>query len=165
MMRSVIIATCALLAASALMPACAPRPFAAVPAARDALEAREATFLAALAARDADAVAAHFADDGMLHIANMPPVRGRAAIRQFHVNVFRFMTSSAAVPETLRVSAVGDLGYSAGRVANVFAGEQGPMEYAGKYLIAWEQRGGQWLAAVYSISSNQPEAGALPRSR
>jgi hypothetical protein len=87
MVRNTSPAVVSLLAVSTLLAACAPRPFATVPTAASALEVREAAFLGALAARDADAVAVHFTDDGVLHIANMPPVRGRPAIRQFYANV------------------------------------------------------------------------------
>jgi ketosteroid isomerase-like protein len=126
-------------------------------AARMSLHAQEAAFLAALAQRDLDRTASFFADDAVLHVANMPPLQGRAAVHRFYGNVFQFMQTSAPASELVRVAASGDLGYSMGRVTNVFAGEGGPVEYAGKYLLVWERHGSEWRIATYSISSNQPE--------
>jgi ketosteroid isomerase-like protein len=151
--RLLLLATAAALAA-----ACTPRPFPGAPAARADLQEREATFLAALAAKNPEQAAAHFADDAVLHVANMPPVQGRNAIREFYANIFRFLDSSVSASEVVRTSSSGDMGYSLGRVTNVFASEHGRMEYAGKYILVWERRGEQWLIATYSISNNQPEA-------
>jgi ketosteroid isomerase-like protein len=144
--------------AAILTAACSPRPFDAGPAPRLELQAREASFLAALAAKDVERTVGHFAEDAVLHVANMPPVRGRSAIRQFYGNVFRFLDSSAPVSEMIRASSVGDMGYSMGRVTNTFTGQDGPVEYAGKYLLVWERRGEEWLIATYSISNDQAEA-------
>jgi uncharacterized protein (TIGR02246 family) len=138
--------------------ACAHRPPVTAAGERAALEARQADFLAALAARDAERTAAHFADDGTLHVAGMPPVHGRAAIHRFYGNVFRFMRASAATPELLRMSLGADMAYGTGRVTNVFDGAEGPVEHAGKFLLVWERRGGEWAIAVYGISSDRPDA-------
>jgi ketosteroid isomerase-like protein len=123
------------------------------------LEERQASFFAALAARDVAATAAHFSDDAVLQVAGMPAVRGRDAIRGFYGSVFRFLSESTARPEALRVSAGGDVGYGLGSVVNVFAGEEGPLEFGGKYLLVWERRQGSWVITAYSVSSDQPERG------
>lgn len=143
--------------AAILTAACTPRPFAGGPEPRAELQAREASFLAALAAKDVDQTVDHFAEDAVLHVANMAPVRGRPAIRQFYGNVFRFLDASAPVSEMVRTSSVGDMGYSMGRVTNTFTGQEGPVEFAGKYLLVWERRGDEWLIATYSISNDQAE--------
>jgi ketosteroid isomerase-like protein len=148
----------------ALTAACAQRPaFGALE--QERLQQREAAFLTALGARELERAMAHFADDAVLHVASMPPVRGRDAIQGFYENVFRFMTASAATPEVARMSSGGDMAYTMGRVTNVFQGDQGPVEYAGKYLLVWELRAGDWRIVVYSISSNQPDAARSPGSR
>lgn len=140
--------------AIAAIAACGPRP---VDSESERLAAREASFLEALSARDADAVASHFAEDAWLHVANMPARQGADAIHQFYGNVFRFLSASAPVTETVRISSSGDMAYSIGRVANTFEGPQGRMEYAGKYLLVWEKRDGEWRIAVYSLSNDQPD--------
>jgi uncharacterized protein (TIGR02246 family) len=142
-----------------LSSACAHAPAGTAAAERDRLEQRQSSFLAALAARDAERTSAHFAADAVLHVAGMPPVQGRDAIRAFYGNVFRFIAASRATPELLQVSASADLAYTTGSVVNTFQAEQGPVEFAGKYLLVWEQRARDWVIVVYSLSSNQPDAG------
>ena len=124
---------------------------------REQLELRHDAFLAALTARDLDSTTAHFADDAVLHIANMPPVHGRSAIGQFYGNIFRFMAASEPTPETVSISSGADMAWTTGRVANTFESEEGPVHYAGKYLLVWEKREGDWAIVVYSISNNASE--------
>lgn len=138
--------------------ACAHSPSPTATGEQEALQQRERDFLAALGARDLERTTAYFAEDAALHVANMPPLQGRSAIAQFYGNVFRFLRVSEAVPERLHVSSSTDLAYSAGRVTNVFEGAEGRAEYAGKYLLVWEKRAGEWTIVFYSISSNQAEA-------
>jgi hypothetical protein len=47
---------------------------------------------------------------------------------------------------------------ASGGVANAFRGPQGPIEYAGKYLLVWRKLADDWVIVLYGISSNQPEA-------
>jgi ketosteroid isomerase-like protein len=133
---------------------CAHRPSPSADREREALRQRERGFLAALGAGDLERTTAYFAQDAMLHVANMPSLRGRPAIVQFYGNLFRFLRTSEAMPETMHVSASGDLAYTSGRVSNVFRGEQGTSEFAGKYLLIWEKRAGEWEVVVYSISDD-----------
>jgi uncharacterized protein (TIGR02246 family) len=137
-----------------LLLSCAPASPEPADAPLETLEAREASFLDALSARDADEVAAHFAPDGVLHVANMPEVRGREAVRELYGNIFRFMVASDPSPQAVRVSETGDMGYTMGRVVNAFRSGDGTMEYQGKYLIVWERREGDWFVAVYAVSSD-----------
>lgn len=153
-LRAVGIAALAVVLATA----CAHRPAIVVEVEREGLQQRQSSFLSALSAKDVEQTTAHFAEDAVIHVANMPPLQGRSAIRQFYGNVFRFLSASAATSEMMRVSSRADMAYSVGRVTNVFEGEQGPAEYTGKYLLVWEKREGEWLIAIYSISNNRPEA-------
>jgi ketosteroid isomerase-like protein len=139
--------------------ACAHRPATSIDAEQDRVEQRQTAFLAALAARDADGVAVHFAPDAVLHVANMPAIHGREAIGTFYGNVFRFMAASQATPETPRVAANGDMAWSAGRVVNAFQSPQGTTEFTGKYLLVWERREAEWQIVVYAVS-NDADAGS-----
>lgn len=138
--------------------ACAHRSSPTTEGEHEALQQREREFLAALGTRDLEQTTAYFAEDAVLHVANMPPVQGRSAIGQFYGNVFRFLRASQATPERLHVSSSADLAYSVGRVSNLFEGEQGKTEYAGKYLLVWEKRTGEWAIVLYSLSNNRAEA-------
>jgi|GEM_PF-1944633 len=122
----------------------------------DRLQLRQSSFQAAMSARDADRVASHFAESALVHIADQPALRGRSAIHQFYETVFRFLEASEAEAEITRVSASADMAYSAGRVNNRFRGQNGGVEYAGKYLLVWEKHGDEWWIAAYTISSDQP---------
>jgi ketosteroid isomerase-like protein len=149
-----------LLAAAVLLGACtAHRPASPDAGGRDELERRHAGFLWATDARNADGIAGYFAEDAVLHVAGMPPVRGRADIVRFHANVFRFLAASTTVPEVLRMSDSADMAYGAGRVQNAFDGPDGLVEYEGKYAAVWERRDGEWYLALYAVSSDAPESG------
>jgi ketosteroid isomerase-like protein len=122
-----------------------------------ALEDRQAAFLAALASLDADRVGALFEDDAVLHVANMPAITGGEAIREFYRNVFGFMAATEATTEILRGSEADDIGYASGSTANEFRGPDGPVRYAGKFLVVWRKVGEEWRVAAYAISSDAPE--------
>jgi uncharacterized protein (TIGR02246 family) len=121
------------------------------------LEPRQAGFLEALGDRDADRLATFFSEDGVLHVANMPPVHGRHAIHRFYQNVFRFLQETRATLEATRMAAAGDMAFTTGRVVNVFAGQDGPTEFTGKLLLVWERREGLWLVAAYALSSDHAD--------
>jgi uncharacterized protein (TIGR02246 family) len=136
---------------------CVPPPASAQDDSREALDRKQAQLFAALEARDAERTAALFADTATLHVANMPPIHGRDAIRKFYGNMFGFLSASTAVPETTHVSSGGDMAYSIGRVTNQFRGPEGPVEYEGKYALVWVKAGNDWMIELYSVSSNQAD--------
>jgi ketosteroid isomerase-like protein len=123
---------------------------------RAALDAREAEFFAAMAARDADRVADLFAHDAALHVANMPQVEGQSAVRAFYGNLFGFLTGSTATPGATHVAASGDMAYGTGSTTNEFRGPDGAVTYTGKYVLVWRREAGDWRVALYAISSDQP---------
>lgn len=122
----------------------------------ESLEHRQAHFHAAVAAGDADGLAAFFLPDAVVHVANIPAIRGREAIHRFYENMFRFLAGSQAAPETIHVAQAGDLGYSAGSVSNAFRGAEGLVEYDGKYALIWKRSAGEWMIVLYAVSSDQP---------
>lgn len=143
--------------AVALAGGCAHRTSAFPESDPASLRQRQSDFLEALTAKDPDQVAAHFAEDAVIHIANLPPIHGREAIRQLYRNIFRFLRASTYTPEVLRLSGSGDMAYSAGGVTTAFDGEQGLVEFPGKYLLIWEKRAGTWSIVAYSISNNHSD--------
>jgi ketosteroid isomerase-like protein len=146
------------LVAVVLSMACAAPPAGTDPVERDRLDQRQREFFAAMAAKDADTVAELFSEAAVLHIANMPPIEGRPAIRRFYGNMFGFLSASTATPETLHVSAGGDLAYGVGSTSNEFRGPEGVVEYTGKYFLVWRKLAGDWMIVLYGVSSNQPAA-------
>jgi ketosteroid isomerase-like protein len=115
---------------------------------------RQAEYFAAMAARDADRIAAMFAEGAALHVANMPPVEGREAIHRFYARMFGFLSEANATPETLVISAGGDMAYGTGTTFNEFRRPEGPVSYTGKYALIWEKLGDTWLVVIYAVSSD-----------
>jgi ketosteroid isomerase-like protein len=152
-------ATLIALVTALLAAACAHGPPVSLDVERHELTQRQNEFFGAMAARDADRMARLFADDALLHVANMPPVEGRDAVRRFYANMFGFLSASTATPEALHISAGGDMAYGVGSASNEFRGPQGPAVYAGKYLLVWRKVADEWLVALYGVSSNQPDPG------
>ncbi len=119
-----------------------------------ALHARQSEFLGALEARDAARVSEFFTDDAVLHVAGMPAIQGRRAIRSFYDNVFRFLASSEATAGEIRLSAAGDLAYVTGESRNRFQSPGGAQEFQGKFVMVWERRAGEWQVAMYALSND-----------
>jgi uncharacterized protein (TIGR02246 family) len=152
----------AIAALTLLAAACAHHRPALSEAGRDSLELRQQAFVTALVTRDADALAGVFAEDGVLHVAGMPAVEGRPAIRDFYRKMFDFLAGSAIVMDQAHVSSGGDMAYAIGQASNEFRGSQGPVAYAGKFSLVWRREAGQWVIALYSVSSDQPDPGRAP---
>lgn len=153
------IRSAALALAVAALAGCAHSGAGGAQASGGALEARQASFLAAMGERGTERLVTHFAEDAVLHVANMPEIRGRAAIRQFYANVFRFLASTTATVDSVRLAPGGDMAFSTGRVTNVFGAGERRTEFAGKFLLVWERRGGEWMVAVYAVSSDAADPG------
>lgn len=100
----VFLRTLGIIALAVSAASCAHRPAVQADEDGEALQQRERDFLAAMQVKDLERTAAYFAESAVLHVANMALVEGRAAIRQFYGNVFRFLNSSASTPEALRVA-------------------------------------------------------------
>jgi ketosteroid isomerase-like protein len=131
-----------------------PDPAGLPPGAAARLEQRQASLLAALASREAERVVPFFAEDARLHVAGMPEVIGRDAIRNFYANVFRFLSASEMTAGEPRMSSGGDMAHVSGSTRNRFASPGGEREFEGKFLLVWERRGEEWMVAVYAISND-----------
>lgn len=117
-------------------------------------------FFQAMADRSHEEVAAWFAEDGVVHVAGMPEIRGRGAIEGFYGNLFRFLESSAGVPDEWRVSDDGTMAFVTGSTLNAFRGAEGLVEYQGKFVMVWIREAGEWRLGAYSVSSDQGNGGA-----
>jgi uncharacterized protein (TIGR02246 family) len=121
------------------------------------LEAAQAAFVAAMEARDAEALAALFAHDGVVQVAGMPEFRGRDAIAGLYRNLFGFLVESLPEPEPLVRAGEGGLAYGTGRVTNIFQGPDGTERHQGKFVIVWAQTPEGWRIAAYAVSSDGQE--------
>lgn len=120
------------------------------------LKRRHAEFFAALASRDLDRMIDVFANEAVLHVADMPAVRGREAIRQFYARLFGFLVASEATSDGVRVAAGQDMAYDLGRTRNVFKRGPEEVEYTGKYVTVWAKADGVWRIAAYAITGDAP---------
>jgi uncharacterized protein (TIGR02246 family) len=106
---------------------------------RDAVDAGNYFFLKGFAARDAQAIADLYTEDGRVVAPGAPPAVGRAAIAAFWAATMR--DTQAVRLETLSVEAAGDLALEEG-VARLVANDGS--ESTARYLVVWKREGRRW---------------------
>jgi ketosteroid isomerase-like protein len=96
-----------------------------------------------------------YATDALVMRPNIPPVRGRSAIREFLVGALEAGLGDVEM-EAVRVEVLGDVAYQAGRckmLVPVVVGKR--REERGKYVIVFaKETSGQWKAVVDCWSSD-----------
>jgi ketosteroid isomerase-like protein len=118
-----------------------PAPAPDLAAAEQAIRAKDATWLAAAASRDAAGAAAIFADDGMAFRDMAEPLTGPAAY-QAHEAVSSWTTRSIVV------AASGDLAVQTGTYTETGAGPKGDKENRGNFVTVWKKVGDDWKVAA-----------------
>jgi len=121
-----------------------------------ALEQKFEALQQAMLDKDHERLSELFAYDGMLHIANMPPVEGRPAIGGFFSRLFFFLESTRYTHEYTAIATGNDIAWMTGSVVNTFAGDRESSSYDGKFLMIWENSDDGWQIALYSVSNNAP---------
>jgi uncharacterized protein (TIGR02246 family) len=121
------------------------------------IRAADSSFMAAANAGNVDAVVAVYASDAVLLPPNLPPQRGRTAIRTFWGGLLKAYTLKFEVGSDT-VEGRGDLAYNVGhyRLTAVpkDSGKPG-MADEGKFVeILKQQPDGSWKYAVYMYNSN-----------
>ncbi|RUO19126.1 hypothetical protein CWE06_08795 [Aliidiomarina haloalkalitolerans] len=124
--------------------------------AESTLEEQFEALQSAMLDKDHQRLSELFAYDGILHIANMPPVEGRPAIGGFFSRLFFFLESTRYTHEYTSIAAGNDVAWMTGRVVNTFAGDRESTSYDGKFLMIWENGDDGWQIALYSVSNNAP---------
>ena len=96
-----------------------------------------------------------YAADAMVLRANVPPVRGAAAIREFFFGALEAGLGEVEL-EPLRVELMGEVAYEAGRCKMLVPVAMGKRrEERGKYMIIFNrQAGGEWKAVADTWSSD-----------
>lgn len=118
----------------------------------------DAAWSQALKDKDLDKIISNYAEDASLLPPDEPIVRGQGNIRAWFAK--RIATpgySATFAPTSIVVAKSGDIAYELGTFhVTVENGIGKPVEYSGKHLVTWENRGGHWKVTAESINRNSP---------
>jgi ketosteroid isomerase-like protein len=112
----------------------------------------------ALQHKDLEKVMSNYAEDASFLPPDEPIVRGQGNIREwFTKHVATPGYSATFSPTTIVVAKSGDIAYELGTFRVKIDDESGKrVEYSGKHLVTWENRGGQWKVTAESINRDAP---------
>ena len=148
------------------MTACNQTPAPAVPDTHDAdvkaISDNEAQWNSDWAAKDEGKIATHYADDAVLIVSGMDPVKGKEAIRASN----RQMLDDKAMSLTFHASRVevsksGELGYTEGtyKLTVTDPTTHKPVDDHGSYVTTYrKQADGSWKAVIDIAASAIPSA-------
>jgi len=113
-------------------------------------------FFAASRAKDANAMAAVYADDAISMPPNSPLLVGKAAIRSYNVEVLKIPQFSMTGESTsIGFSDDGTMAYDTGKYAATFADPKGKLvKDEGKYLGVLKKIDGKWRIVADAFNSN-----------
>ena len=125
------------------------------PPVREAIEEANEAFMAAIAAKDAAALAQMYTENALLMPPNGDFVEGRAAIEAFWVAFFQLGIDSAV----LEIREVDALGNTAVEVSNfeLYLADGTLADY-GKYMVEWKRVKGEWYLHWDIFNSSAPPA-------
>ena len=141
--------------------------------AKQAIDAADANWARLTAAGHADSLAELYHVNGVMFPPNMPPVRGREAVRAFMTT----MNSMSSRPATLRVWAEsvwasGPHALELGRwhfawPAAAKRPPGAPAADSGKYIVRWVNENGRWLMAqdIWNSDVAMPMTPASPSTK
>jgi uncharacterized protein (TIGR02246 family) len=132
-----------------------PKPVDYVHEIREAESAR----LKAAAAKDLEALAAFYADDGSILSPNMPILSGKQTIKDgLKPMLSDPQFSLVLMPTRVEVSKSGDLAFTQGPYKFTFSDIRGnKFEDEGKYLTVWrKQPDGTWKIVEVTMNSDLP---------
>ena len=163
-MRRYVAGSLILGVAAVLLGSCASapqKPTVDVAAVKAAVADINQKYMAAVAARDTDAVAGLYSDDARTLAPNAPRADGRAAIRALWVEFLStpglnltFSSSDVTVSES------GDLAIDVGSYQMTMTTPKGlPIHDVGKYVTVFKKVGDEWKISVDTFNSDQPIAG------
>jgi uncharacterized protein (TIGR02246 family) len=138
-------------AASHPAPATTPEPDASIVNAA-------ATYLRAVLAGDATAVAALYREDAIEMPPCRPALRGRSAIEQYYRELFRSPVKITAFTFTHHEAhRFGDVGYTIGTYQQTLSGTPaGSIDDTGKYMVILKRSDRIWKAAYVMYNSDRP---------
>ena len=127
-----------------------PPPAPDLAAAEQAIRAKDATWLAAVAARDAAGEAAMFADDGIAYREMAEPIAGPAGFQAYATKFYADNPKSVSswTTRSVMVAPSGDLAVQTGAYHETGAGPRGDKENRGNFVTVWKKVGDDWKVAI-----------------
>lgn len=117
----------------------------------------DAKWVAAVAAKDVDAIARIYTVDGMFLAPNAPLVEGREGIAEAWAGLLGLPGISFTFePTRIEVSASADLASDVGTYSLAFDADGGRVEDQGKYVLVWKKVNGAWKVLADIFNSNLP---------
>lgn len=117
----------------------------------------DAKWVAAVAAKDVDAIARIYTVDGMFLAPNAPLVEGRKGIAEAWAGLLGLPGISFTFePTRIEVSASADLASDVGTYSLAFDADGGRVEDQGKYVLVWKKVNGAWKVLADIFNSNLP---------
>lgn len=117
----------------------------------------DAQWVEAIKAKDAQACAAFYADDGRIMPQNAPAAQGAEAIAEVWKGFFQLKEFALTFePTRISVAQAGDVAYDIGTYSLAFDSEQGPVRDRGKYVVVWRKVRGNWKVAADIFNSDGP---------
>ncbi len=114
-------------------------------------------WVAAVARKDAAAVAAFYAPDGSVLPPNGPEARGTQAVAEFWSGLLALRNVQLTfAPTQVVVAQSGDIAYDIGTYALSFTTDKGPVKDSGKYVVVWKKVNEHWKVAADIFNSNAP---------
>jgi len=123
---------------------------------REQIRAAAGRIFAAVAAGDADALLAEYADDAILMGGGSPMIRGKAAITTTIEELLGAVTFEDVQNDIVDITVSGDLGIETGTYAwTTVPPGGGPMPDQGKYVHVWMRSAdGSWKVVRYVVNSD-----------
>ncbi|HUS25114.1 MAG TPA: nuclear transport factor 2 family protein [Candidatus Binatia bacterium] len=170
-----ILPACALMVAAlascqkpAPCPTCPPPPpppvAIDVKAEEDAIRAQVQKMNETIAAKDAAATTAFYAEDASFMAPN-EDTRTGAAIGESWANFVKLPGVTLTIsPTNVEVDRDAEMAIDSGTYQFAYDGPKGKVEDHGKYLVVWEKKDGQWKIAsdIYNSSVPMPMEAAAP---
>ena len=125
------------------------------PKLRQAIEAANGQFIAAMARGDAASLAALYTDSGQVLPPGGEPLTGREALKTFWQGALDAGMKQAKL-ETVEVTEAGDLAFEIGRFW--IYGADGRLMESGKDLVVWKRERGAWKFHRDIWNSSRPPA-------
>ncbi|MCP4327713.1 MAG: DUF4440 domain-containing protein [Alphaproteobacteria bacterium] len=123
--------------------------------ARQELDALNADWVKLFKDKDAAAIAAFYADDGLFLPPNAAPIQGQGPIGEMWTTLTQMPGVAFSIAtERLEIAASGDLAYDYGVYDLAYDGDNGRVTDRGKYVVVWKRVDGGWRVAADIFNSN-----------